>query len=540
MATQANQASGQPPSPPTSGQDGLRRDVTVWGSYMWGFADVGADTFVALGLVFAITQGAAPLAFALAGLVYILIGLAYTELASAYPVAGGGQYYAQRGLGDFWGLISGSALLLDYTIDIALFSYFCSTYMDHFFPKVALWRVSIGPFPDVHLGLMLQTLAVICVLMWLNIRGMREASMLNEVIGVLIIFTECAIIIMGFMLIWHPHLVSQQWSAAFTHFQTKRFLYGSSLAIISFVGLESISQAAQETRRPATIVPRTSLGLIFTVFLFAVAISTLTLGVVRWQVFLDPQNVGQSVALIASHLPWIGTFAQGFTAALAALVLLISANSGVMSVSRLTFSMSKFEFISDWFEKVHATRGTPVRTIVIFSSIGALEVVLASFTHNAIDTLANMYAFGATLGYTLVLISLVRLRYTDPYTPRPYRVPFNLRVQSKRGPVDFPVLGTIGTLSITAVFLIVLVTHSVARVTGPAWVTLCFLYYVWYRRKHKLPVFGTVKRDWEEDQKEVLASAEEFDLLEQYKVALAARDRQIKREKEKASGPSTA
>jgi basic amino acid/polyamine antiporter, APA family len=540
MASTANHASAQPPPPGAPGDAGLRRDVTVWGSYMWGFADVGADTFVALGLVFAITQGAAPLAFALAGLVYILIGLAYTELASAYPVAGGGQYYAQRGLGDFWGLISGSALLLDYTIDIALFSYFCSTYMDHFFPRFALWRVPIGPFPDVHLGLMLQTLAVIGALMWLNIRGMREASLLNEVIGVLIILTECAIIIMGFMLVWHPQLVSQQWTAAWTHFETKRFLYGSSLAIISFVGLESISQAAQETRRPATIVPRTSLGLIFTVFLFAVAISTLTLGVVHWQVFEDPQNVGQSVALIASHLPWIGAFAQAFTAALASLVLLISANSGVMSVSRLTFSMSKFEFISSWFEKVHPVRGTPVRTIVIFSGIGALEVVLASLTRNAIDTLANMYAFGATLGYTLVLISLVRLRFIDPYTPRPYKVPFNVRVKSKRGLIDFPVLGCIGTLSITAVFLIVLVTHSVARVTGPAWVLLCFLYYAWYRRKRNLPVFGTVARDWEGEQKEVLASAEEYDLLEQYKVALSNRDRQLKREREKASGSAPA
>ncbi|HVA01603.1 MAG TPA: APC family permease, partial [Terriglobia bacterium] len=226
MAQPANHASDQPPPPGAPGDEGLRRDVTVWGSYMWGFADVGADTFVALGLVFAITQGAAPLAFALAGTVYILIGLAYTELASAYPVAGGGQYYAQRGLGDFWGLISGSALLLDYTIDIALFSYFCSTYMDHFFPRFAEWRIPIGPFPDVHLGLMLQTLAVIGVLMWLNIRGMREASLLNEVIGVLIILTECAIIIMGFMLVWHPQLVSQQWTAAWAHFEPKRFLYG--------------------------------------------------------------------------------------------------------------------------------------------------------------------------------------------------------------------------------------------------------------------------------------------------------------------------
>ena len=28
----------------------LRRDVTVWGSYMWGYADVGADTYAALGM----------------------------------------------------------------------------------------------------------------------------------------------------------------------------------------------------------------------------------------------------------------------------------------------------------------------------------------------------------------------------------------------------------------------------------------------------------------------------------------------------------
>src|SRR5437667_12025450 len=100
----------------------LRRDVSVWGSFMWGYADVGADIYTALGLVMAAAQGATSLAFGIAGLVYIMIGLGYTELASAYPVAGGGQYFALRGLGDFWGFTAGAALLLDYTIDIALFS----------------------------------------------------------------------------------------------------------------------------------------------------------------------------------------------------------------------------------------------------------------------------------------------------------------------------------------------------------------------------------------------------------------------------------
>jgi APA family basic amino acid/polyamine antiporter len=512
------------PATPTP-ENELRRDVTVWGSYMWGFADVGADTFVALGVVFAITAGAAPLAFAMAGTVYILIGLAYTELASAYPVAGGGQYYAMRGLGDFFGLISGSALVLDYTLCIALFAYFCSTYMNHFFPAITAWTMAVGPFHQVHVGLMIQTLLVIALLVWLNVRGMREASLLNEIIGVGVILTEGAIIIFGFLFVWHPELVSDQWTAAWANFDSKTFLYGASLAIISFVGLESISQAAQETRRPATIVPRTSIGLIFTVFFFAVFLSILTLGVVRWEVFQDPENVGKSVAIIASHLPWVGRLAEGATAVLASFALLISANSAIMSVSRLTFSMGRFDSISPWFEKVDSKRRTPVRTIVVFSCIGALQVVIASLTENAIDTMANLYAFGATLGYTLIMISLIRLRFADPYTPRPYRMPLNLTFQTRNGPVQFPVLGTIGFFAITGVLLAVLYTHTIARIVGPLWVVLCFGYYAWYRRGRKLPILRSLPRNWEEDQKAVLASAEEFDLLEQYKVALADRDR---------------
>ncbi|MBI4483569.1 MAG: APC family permease [Acidobacteria bacterium] len=503
----------------------LRRDVTVWGSYMWGFADVGADTFVALGLVFAYAAGAAPLAFLLAGLVYILIGLAYTELAAAYPVAGGGQYFALRGLGDFWGFVSGSALVLDYTIDIALFAYFSATYMDHFVPQLAKMTVSMGPFSEVKIGLALQTLLLIAFLTWLNIRGMRESSLLNEVIGVLVIVTESAIICMGLIFAWHPELLAQQWSATFARFHWKQFLYGASLAIISFVGLESISQAAQETRRPATIVPRTSIALIFTVFLFAVSLSVLTLGVVRWEVFQDEHNVGQSVALVASHLPWIGPVAQDFTAALAALVLLISANSGVMSVSRVAFSMSKFQFISPWFEHVHPRFRTPARAVLIFSGIGAVQVLLASLTASAIDTLANMYAFGATLGYTLVMISLIRLRFADPYTPRPYRVPLNWKTQRGGLAVYWPVLGVLGLLGVATVLLVVLYTHTIAAIAGPSWVLGCFAYYAWYRKSRGLPVFRSVRRDWEREQRAVLEAAEEFDLLEQYRVALAARDK---------------
>jgi amino acid transporter len=72
----------------------LRRSVTPWGSFSWGYSDVGADIFVGLGLVLGAAGGGSNVAFLFAGIVYICIGLAYTELAATYPVAGGGQAWA--------------------------------------------------------------------------------------------------------------------------------------------------------------------------------------------------------------------------------------------------------------------------------------------------------------------------------------------------------------------------------------------------------------------------------------------------------------
>src|SRR5258708_25875812 len=121
---------------------GLRRAVGVWGSYAWGYADVGADVYVALGIVMAAAEGATNVAFLFAGLVYVMVGLAYTELAAAYPMAGGGQFYVLRGLGDFWGFVAGWAVLLDFTIDIALFALASAGYLKFLFPALNV-RINI-------------------------------------------------------------------------------------------------------------------------------------------------------------------------------------------------------------------------------------------------------------------------------------------------------------------------------------------------------------------------------------------------------------
>src|SRR5438105_14436120 len=150
----------------------LRRDVTVWGSYMWGYAAVGADIYTALGIITLAALGLAPLAFLAAGLVFALVGLCYAELASSYPLAGGGQYFTLRGLGDFSGLIAGAALVLDYTIDLSLFTVVAFGYFNYFLPWISVGphvgasAVPLGPTHGPWLCLV-SSLAGLALLIWL-------------------------------------------------------------------------------------------------------------------------------------------------------------------------------------------------------------------------------------------------------------------------------------------------------------------------------------------------------------------------------------
>src|SRR2546421_10279176 len=101
---------GPEPTDAITGSE-LRRDVSVYGSYMWGYAAVGADIYTALGIITLAALGLAPLAFLAAGLVFALVGLCYAEMASAYPLAGGGPFFTLRGAGGLSGVVAGAAPL---------------------------------------------------------------------------------------------------------------------------------------------------------------------------------------------------------------------------------------------------------------------------------------------------------------------------------------------------------------------------------------------------------------------------------------------
>src|SRR5260370_3914688 len=221
----------------------LRRDVSVWGSYMWGYAAVGADIYHALGIITLAALGRAQLAVLAGVIVFALVGLCYAELASAYPLAGGGQYFTLRGLGDLAGLVAGAALVLDYTIDISLFTVVAFGYFNYFLPWVTLghhitdFTVTIGPINLAWLWL-IESVVGMVLLIWLNVRGIKVSTNFNEVIGTIAIVAQTIIVLAGFVLVWRPDIVSHE--LLFDRPTLSQFAFGSSLALIALVGQVTI------------------------------------------------------------------------------------------------------------------------------------------------------------------------------------------------------------------------------------------------------------------------------------------------------------
>lgn len=530
---------------PATAKPELRRSVTPWGSFSWGYSDVGADIFVGLGLVLAAAAGASNVAFLFAGIVYVCIGLAYTELAATYPVAGGGQYFVLRGLGDVFGFIAGWAVLLDFTIDITLFAWTCVDYLSQLIPVL-----TGSAHPWVHF---LVTLGLIVFLSTLNVVGVRESTAFNRIVSALDVASETCILCFGFLFAFRPellvHAMQVSWPSPY------QLMLGTSLAIISFVGLESISQAAQETQRPASVIPRTSIALILTILIFALAYSNLALGfspahplhdsaghaIAFWQLFPNNgDNQGKAVALLAEQIPIWGAFAALYVPILGAVLLLISSNSGVFGSSRIAYAMSKSSLLPSMFARVHARFRTPAISIAVFGGVAVLELLFASFpslhpsasvlyarffrNESGLDFLADLYAFGAATSYSFVFLALIALRLFDPLSPRKFKIPLNVPVRVRGERADFPVIGVLGFVGIFSILVFTLFTHPIGRIAGPSWLVLGIVGYVIYRRHRKLPIFGSSKRNWRKEQIEILRGAGELELMDDYVAALKASD----------------
>ncbi|MFA6214734.1 MAG: APC family permease [Candidatus Micrarchaeia archaeon] len=437
----------------------LKRELGLLGSFSMGFADVGADIFLALGLIAAYAHGLMPLAILIAAFVYVTSGLSYAELAAAIPVSGGSSAYGKRAFGPFAGFLAGWGLLLDYTIDISLFAVASAGYLSFFLPNLAL----------IPIGIPIAAALLIAILLVVNLLGIRESSAINSALTLVVILVLIAIVGLGFTFSYSADRFLEGLTPISEDPGFDSFLYSITLAIVAFVGIESISQGAEETRNPEKVIPRATFLAIFFVVLFAMLLSIMALGIVNWQVLAD--NMENPLLPIAKALPFASIIVP-IVALAGFLVCFVSANTGIIGVSRVAYSMSNVGLMARRINWIHPKYRTPWITIAVFSVI-AMALALSG----DMIFLGELYAFGALTAYTVTNFSLLKLRVSEPYLHRPFKVPFNIKWQGH----DIPITTIIGALGCLGMFALVALLHVEGRNFAAIWFIFGICYFFGYR-----------------------------------------------------------
>src|SRR3954466_16264156 len=416
-------------------QHGLRRTIGVPGLFATAYGNVGSSIYYALGLVAAHALGLTPVVFMLAGGLFALPAKTYAEGAAMFPEGGGSSSFSRHAFNEVVSFFAGWALTLDYIITIAISAFFVPHYLGAFFPAL-----THNP------GDIIGGIVTIVLLAGLNIRGLGESAKLNLFLAIADLCTQVLLVVVGCVLVLDPALLVNQ-----VHLGTapswSQVIFALSIAMVAYTGIETVSNMAEEAKDPGHDVPRAVNLVVIDVLgvYFGVSIVALSaLPVHHGQTALGTTYENDPVLGIVSSFGLHGgiqTVTRAYVGLLAATILLIATNAGLIGISRLSWSLSEHRQLPKAFSSLHPKYRTPAFTIVFYSVLAAPLIVPGQT-----DFLGNLYSFGAMLSFTTAHVAVLALRVKNPDRARPYRAPLNFGWRGKTLSLT-PLLGAIGTFA---------------------------------------------------------------------------------------------
>ena len=455
----------------------LKRVLGVFDLFAIGYGDLGSSIYYALGVTALFALGATPIALALAGVVFICTALTYAELTSAIHDSGGSASFSRHAFNDLISFIAGWGLLLDYIVTIAISAFAVGPYLGYFFGDLAKTPVQI-----------VFSIALIVILFVMNVVGVRQSTRISLVLTTFTVLVQAVIIAIGLSTMMDLDFIADHirinvpnvnWSPTWPE-----FFKGTAMAMVAYTGIESIAQLASETQRPVKTLPRAMVLTMVVLLVMYLGISVLALSAVT------PQDLGTKyllnpVAAVVDALPFGKWILSPVIAILAAIVLGVAANAGLMGASRLAFNMGEYYQLPRFFYTIHRKFRTPIVALAFFA-LSAGFVIVAS--RGKMDFLADLYNFGAMLAFFSAHMSLIALRIKRPEMKRPFRVPFNIPF----GKYSIPLTAIIGAFATMGVWFLVVITKPEGRYLGFAWMTFGLIMYYRYRKFRKMEPTGSI------------------------------------------------
>jgi APA family basic amino acid/polyamine antiporter len=466
----------------------LERVLGTPALFATAYGNVGSSIYYALGLTAVYALGLTPLVFVVAGVIFAMTAATYAEGTARYPEAGGSASFARHAFDELVSFVAGWSQMLVYVVTVAVSAFFVPHYLSVFWEPLRTnpWDIVAGA-------------VVIVILVSLNVVGVTEAARLSITLAVLDFATQVLLVALGFFLVFSPELLTSNvtWGVAPTW---SNLAISIPIAMLAYTGVETVSNLAEEARDPTRTVPNAYRLVAMAVFaiyftLPMIALSALPVqevdGELTTLLALPPEEGGYSNDPILGLVEnigvegWLLDGLEVYVGLLAATILVVATNAGVIGASRITYSMASYRQLPEVFRRLHPRFKTPWLSLVIFAGIAPIAILLPG----SVTFVGTLYSLGATLSFTVAHASLVRIRMDDRARAEVpvYRARPNVRYRG----VEWPVFAIVGGIATGISFLVIVAQSPATRWVGLGWVTVGLTGYVVYRKR---VVHATVRR----------------------------------------------
>ena len=363
------------------------------------FKVLGQHTYLALALAVA------------TALTVFIISYAYSRIIEYFPSGGGGYIVATHTLGEKAGVVSGSALLVDYMLTITVSIVACGDAIFSFFP--AAYQPFKTPF---------EVMAIVFLVI-INLRGIKESVTMLAPIFVVFVLTHAFLI--GYGIVKHVPEIGAVAADLRTGFQgglatiglggmALLFLRAFSMGGGTYTGIEAVSNGLQILREP-----RVQNGKKTMVYM-SVSLALTAGGILVCYLLLGVSPVaGKTLnAVLAGEV--FGGWSFGGVLALVTIftegaILLVAAQAGFVDGPRVMGNMA----VDYWFPHRFASLSSRLTMQNGVLLMGGAAILLLLYSRGRISTLIVMYSINVFLTFSLSQLGMSRFfiknRRTDPH-----------------------------------------------------------------------------------------------------------------------------
>jgi len=369
---------------------GLGVGYVISGNYFgWNLGlEKGGTLGLAIALVFIIAM-------------YMTFTLSYSELACAIPKSGGAFDYAHKAFGKDVGFIAGMAQNIEFIFAPPAIALGIGAYAGNYFTDISPELIAVAAYASFTI---------------LNVAGIRIAALFE-----LIITTIAVIAILIFCALVFPYFNSDNLKLDSFPNGVEGIFAATPFAIWFFLGIEGVANLAEETINPRKTLLRGFGSAIATLVILCVLTFIGSIGIGGWKAIVYSGGIvsDSPLPLAIRQIPGDAKFWFSFISAVGLFGLVASLNGLLLAAGRSTFEFSKSGYGIKRLGTINRRFDTPANALVLNMLIGA-----AAIWSGKTGELITIAVFGALTIYILSMMSLLRLRKTNPELERPFRVPF--------------------------------------------------------------------------------------------------------------------